>query len=266
MFGIPLIYSHDRWPELDPVARLSPAEVESLTVEKALASPAFETLLDQMETIGREWGVIHGYPNWQGVLNTAFTLRGQEIFLDMYERPDFARAFFAVIADVMIAAAKAVQARQRESGFAVNQFSISNCVVNMISPDDYGEFIRPQDERIGSHFDRFGVHTCNWNIDPYVPALSTLPRLGYIDMGTESDLSAARDAFPEARRAVIYSPWTLQQAPVEQIRDDMARIHRELSPCDVVMADISADTPDERVRELLVICRDLEAGAGEGIP
>ena len=41
----------------------------------------------------------------------------------------------------------------------------------------------------------------------------------------------------------------------------MAKIYRELGPCDLVMPDIGPDIPDERVRELLSICDQV---AGEG--
>jgi hypothetical protein len=34
-------------------------------------------------------------------------------------------------------------------------------------------------------------------------------------------------------------------------------VHRELAPCDVVMADIQWTTPDQRVNEFLEICRSL---------
>jgi hypothetical protein len=56
----------------------------------------------------------------------------------------------------------------------------------------------------------------------------------------------------------MYSPVKLQEASVDEIAADMEKIHRELSPCDVVMADIQASTPDERVKELLGICARLE--------
>jgi hypothetical protein len=46
---------------------------------------------------------------------------------------------------------------------------------------------------------------------------------------------------------------------METIRQDMQKILYELSPCDIVMADIQATTPDQRVRELLEICRELES-------
>jgi hypothetical protein len=77
-------------------------------------------------------------------------------------------------------------------------------------------------------------------------------------MGMMSDMRKAKALFPEARRAVMYSPVKLQEAPIGEIEQDMKKIHKELSPCDVVMADIQATTPDSRVNELLQICRRLE--------
>jgi hypothetical protein len=130
--------------------------------------------------------------------------------------------------------------------------------MNMISPGSYREFVFPYDRRIAESFERFGVHTCNWDVTPYLEVLSELPKVGYLDMGIMSDMEKARTMFPEARRAVLYSPVKLQEAPIEEIRSDMAKIYRELSPCDVVMADIQASTPDSRVNDLLQICRALE--------
>jgi hypothetical protein len=262
VFGMPLRYAVDRWPVFDPGKRLSVKEIESLDAETLLAGPFVEELFHQMDVIEAEWGKIHGYLNWQGVLNNAFHLRGQDIFLDIYERPDFVHHFFATICEVMIRLAKRVQERQRESGFPINQFSVSNCTMNMISPEMYCEFVFPCDERIDGSFERFGVHTCNWNITPYIDALKALPKLGYLDMGMDSDMARVRRTFPETRRAVMYWPTKLQDAPLETIRKDMERIRRQLAPCDIVMGDIQASTPDSRVIALLDICRALESGMG----
>jgi hypothetical protein len=153
-----------------------------------------------------------------------------------------------------------VQERQRASGFYINQFSVSNCTMNMISPRMYETFILPHDRKTAVSFERFGVHTCNWNVTPYLEVLKKLPNVGYLDMGIESDLKKARDMFPEARRAVMYWPTVLEDAPLERIEADLTVIYNQLSPCDVVMADIQHTTPDSRVNEFLAVCGRLEAG------
>jgi len=260
LFGVGLRYYKNRWPELDPGGRLKPEQIETLTADRVLSSPVMEELNRQMDIIEKEWGMIHGYLNWQGVLNNGFNIRGDEIFTDMHERPEFVHQFFNLITDVMIKFGKLVQERQRKSGFYIDQMSVSNCVVNMISPEGYERFVWPHDKRIAESFERFGVHTCNWDITPYIEPLRRLPKLGYIDMGINSDLSRVKEVFPHARRAVIYSPWVLHRERMEKIQADMEKVFRELSPCDVVMADIQSDTPDTRVKELLTICRGLESG------
>jgi hypothetical protein len=74
-----------------------------------------------------------------------------------------------------------------------------------------------------------------------------------------SDMAKVKEMFPETRRAVMYSPITLQDASLEILRRDMEKVYLELSPCDIVMADIQASTSDKRVNELLEICGNLES-------
>jgi hypothetical protein len=260
-FGIPLVYREDRWPALDPQRKLSLEEIERLEADRILQSPVVEDIFGQMDIIEQQWGTIHGYLNWQGVLNNAFNLRGQEIFLDMFDKPDLVRHFFTVITEVMISLARKVQKRQRSSGFIVDQLSVSNCVMNMISPENYAEFLRPFDTRIARSFQRFGVHTCNWDVTPYIEVLKELPKLGYLDMGMMSDMQRVRATFPDTYRAVLYSPVKLQEGSLSDIRRDMERIYNDLGPCDLVMADIQSTTADERVQGLLETCEQI---AGKG--
>jgi hypothetical protein len=256
-FGIPLIYGEDRWPALDPQRKLSVEEIENLETDRVLKSPVVEDIFRQMDLIEQQWGVVHGYLNWQGVLNNAFNLRGQEIFLDMFDKPDLVRHFFEVITEVMIGLACKIQERQRASGFPVDQFSVSNCVMNMVSPQSYAEFVRPCDGKIAESFQRFGVHTCNWDVTPYIEVLAELPKVGYLDMGMMSDMRRVRETFPDTYRAVLYSPVKLQQASLEEIKRDMEKIYNDLGPCDLVMADVQASTPDERVQALLDMCAEI---------
>jgi hypothetical protein len=260
-FGLPVRFSPDRWPVPETGSHLTTASIERLNADDVLRSPLVDDLFAQMETIAREWGVIHGYVNWQGVLNNAFHLRGPEIFIDLLERPDLARRLLSVVCDVMIQLVRRVQERQRRSGFSVDQCDVSNCTMNMVSPRMYREFLFEHDWRIAESFERFGVHTCNWDVTPYLDELRRLPKLGHLDMGMASDMRRVRRMFPDVRRAVLYSPVTLYDAPLADIRADVLRIHDDLAPCDVVFADIQTGTPDERVNAVLALCREIETSA-----
>jgi len=264
VFGCELEYAPDRWTQVIRRPGLSLEELANLKLDDLLNAPIVADLFRQMDVIEREAGKIHGYFSWQGVLNNAFNIYAQHIFTAMVETPELAHRFFALITEVMIALAKRVQARQRASGFNIDQLDVSNCVMNLISPHMYREFIFPYDKKIAEQFEYFGVHTCNWNVTRYLSVLRELPNVGYLDMGIVSDMKRAREMFPDARRAVMYSPVKLQDASIAEIENDMRQIHDELSPCDVVMADIQWTTPDSRVNELLQICRALEQTSGCG--
>jgi hypothetical protein len=100
---------------------------------------------------------------------------------------------------------------------------------------------------IAEAFPGFGVHNCAWNVDPYIADYAGIPNLGYVDMGLESDLAQAKRLCPHARRAVMYTPTDLANKPLDAIRADLVRLRRQLSPCDIVMADVDHGTPDQRV-------------------
>lgn len=246
LFGIPVEYYCDNWPAATH-AFLTDAQAARLEPPILDNTPVFSQILDQMDTIARSFGRIEGYLNWQGVLNTAFRLRGAAVFTDALVNPGLARHVFEVVTETMIAGMKRVYARQQQSGVVVRHATVSNCVVNMVSPDLYREFLFPCDQKIADAFDAFGVHNCAWNVDPYVEDYARLPKLGYIDMGLDSNLERARRLCPDARRAVMYTPRDLAAKSLEQIETDLVRIRRELGPCDVVMADIDPEIPDARV-------------------
>lgn len=258
MFGIGAVYYPDNWPAAGH-NHLSESEIAALSPLDPGNNPFFQMVLGQMETIAREFGQIGGYLNWQGALNNAERIRGPELFMDFMMNPGLARHLLEVVAETMIAGMKTVHARQAASGVTVRHATVSNCLVNMVSPDTYREFLLPCDQRIADAFERFGVHNCAWNVDPYIADYARLHPLDYVDMGLDSDLKRARTFCADTRRALMYTPMDLANKPLAEIEADLRRIHRELGPCDVVMADIETDTPDERVVAVARLAAEIAA-------
>ena len=264
LYGLDVQYIADDWPDNLPGDMLSREKLAALKPFDVAKLPLMEALMGQMDVIEREYGAIHGYLNYQGILNVALKLRGGELFLDMIDDPGFVRHLFAHIADTIGQTARLVQRRQRASGFEIDLLSMSNCVMNMISPAAYRELVLPHDRALSEEFQRFGIHTCNWDVTPYLEALREIPKMGYLDMGMMSDMSRAREMFPDARRAVLYPPVWLERKSPAELRADLTRIWRELAPCDVVMADITDTTEAEKVNAFLQIAGEIESGGGEG--
>src|ERR1035437_1240254 len=243
LYGVPIDYQQENWPWSkhkyftdDDVSRLKPVNLDD--------SPLFDSLLAQLDWIAAETGNLAGYLNWQGILNNAYRMRGEDLFVDMIMEPERARHLFECVATSMIEGARRVYARQSEAGFPVEHFTVSNCLVNMVSPDQYRDLIYPSERRIAEAFGCLGVHNCAWNASPYIEHYASLPSVAYVDMGMDSDLPKARDAFPEARRAIMYTPMDVDRKNSAEIRADLETIAREYGPCDIVFADIESGTPD----------------------
>ena len=158
----------------------------------------------------------------------------------------------------MIDAARRLQKRQRDSGVEVGFFTVSNCLVNLVSPEQYRTLILPFDQRIAAEFACIGIHNCAWNADPYMESYACVPDVAYIDMGVDSDLRKAKGLFPDARRAVMYTPMDLANKSLDAIRGDMERIAREYGPCDFVAADIDAVDEDLPLLELVEAAQEAD--------
>ncbi|MCC6797103.1 MAG: hypothetical protein IT366_18445 [Candidatus Hydrogenedentes bacterium] len=260
IYGCPIVYREDQWP-VAVGAPLSDSQVLELLSPNLEVNPFFQSLMMQVDHIADRLGTVTGYINWQGVLNNAHRLRGEELFTDLLTAPDLCHHLFECVCTTMIEAARRLHARQRETGFDVSFFTVSNCLVNLVSPDIYREFLLPYDRRIADTFATIGVHNCAWTVDPYLEDYASLPNLAYVDMGLESDLCTAQKLMPHARRAVMYRPTELADKSLEEIEFDLSRICQELGPCDIVAADIESGTPDERVIAFICICQELSDSA-----
>jgi len=256
IYGIPIIYADDNWPNCEH-RYLSDKEVDELAAPALDTNPFFRDIMAQVDWIAAHEGRVEGFINFQGVLNNAYRLRGEKIFYDIIDSPRRCRHLFDCICTTMVEAAKLLHKRQLESGVEVGFFTVSNCLVNMVSPEHYRDMLLPFDRRFGETFGCIGIHNCAWNADPYIDDYATVPHLGYIDMGLDSDLARAREAIAHARRALMYTPMDQANKSLEAIRADLERVAREYAPCDVVVGDIEAGTPDERIMAFLKLCGEV---------
>jgi hypothetical protein len=214
----------------------------------------------QLDWIAPRVRRMDGYVNWQSVINSGYRLAGETLFTDMVENPGRIHHLFACIAETMIDGARRLYARQAQTGVEVSHFTVSNCLVNMLSPRHYAEFVLPHDRRIAAEFGCIGIHNCAWNANPYLRHYASVPDVAYIDMGLDSDLEAAAAAFPAARRALMYTPMDVQNKSSAELRHDFERIAAAYGPCDIVCADIDLATPDSRVLEIVDLCEEISAG------
>ena len=253
IYGVPIRYDREQWPSSEH-HYFSEEEVDNLTPPDLDQNPFFQALMDQVDWIGENEGKINGFMNWQGVLNNAQRLRGQDIFMDMFLAPERTIHLLDCVCTTMIDAAKRVHQKQLAFGASLPFFTVSNCLVNMVDPELYEEFLLPFDQKIAASFDTIAIHNCAWSATPYLDHYARVPGVAYIDMGKDSDLPRARELFPETRRAIMYTPMELANKPINEIRGDLERIAFEYGPCDIVAADIEDGTPDSKAMDFIELC------------
>lgn len=262
IYGHGIQYWENNWPASAHGRELSDEEADALEPPDLEGNAFFEDILKQMNLIEKLTGTIRGFLNWQGVLNSAFRLRGNQIFMDMIDEPEHARRIFQCVTDTMIDGYQRVHARQRKAGTDYQFGTTANCVVNMVSPKHYEEFLLPFDLELRSVFKNFGIHNCAWSVTPYIEAYARVPNLGYVDMGLASDLVAVKRAFPNARRNLIYTAMDMMNKTEAQIRKDFERIARELGPCDLGLPNMELGVTDQRLLFALDLCGELNCQYG----
>lgn len=258
IYGFDVCFPDNDWPVDSDKSHIPEQILRNLEKFDLDMNPIMQKIELQMSHMELIFGKIEGYINYQGVLNTALKLRGNDIFYDMIDDESFVIDLFTHIAETTEQVAKRIQQRQRQSGVDINLLSLSNCVVNMISPEMYSRYILPHDERLSHEFMRFGIHTCNWDVTPYLSAISIIQSLGYLDMGAMSNLALARRTFPETRLAILVSPLVVQNLPLNELEKEFRRIVNHAAPCDLVLADLTQNIDDNRLNEVLQIISKLD--------
>jgi len=264
-FGWNIHYAADNWPTVEP-RYLTREQMKSLKKPDLDHNPFLDGLMRQIDQIVELEGTAIGFVNSQGVINIAQRLRGADVFVDLYEERDACKRFFGIICEVILEITMRIRQRQRNCGVNYDFVTVSNCSVNMLSGDHYKDFLLPFDRRIGQTFQSTGIHNCAWRADPYLEYYANLERVGYIDMGLESDLIKARALFPNARRALMYTPMDLANKSKQQLTADFRRIAHDYGPCDIVLADIEAGMSDQRVRLAVELCKQLGRKYESGSP
>jgi len=260
IYGVPIRYAPANWPASAheyltdvQVARLEPPDLDR--------NPHFERLMAQVEWIAAREGRVEGFINWQGILNNAHRLRGERLLTDLLEAPDLCRHLFACVAETMTQGLRRLHERQRARGVDLRFVTISNCLVNLVSPRTYRELLLPFDQQLAAVYGSIGIHNCAWNATRYLADYAQVAGVGYLDLGLSSNLAQARTLFPHARRALMYTPMDLAAKPWPDIEADFERIAREYGPADVVIADLEAGTPDQRVKDVFALCHRLSKTA-----
>ena len=97
LLGADVVFRDDQAPWPRPV-EMPDAQIMALESPDIEATSPMRELIADMDLLEAEYGALLGDCDTDGVLNTALCLRGQRLFLDFRQNPEFVHHLFAVIA------------------------------------------------------------------------------------------------------------------------------------------------------------------------
>jgi len=224
---------------------LTPEQVGGLKVPDIARHPVRQLLLPPHEDDG--WRTA-GELGFEDVINIAYKLRGQDLFLDMIDSPERTRHLCDVIWRTINDFVHLVRAWQDPAGKRPTYFVNCDCLVNMISGTMYRQQLLEFDTRFYNSFDLYGIHTCNWTIDPYLDALGELPNLAYLDMGPGTDIDRVHKLFPGLSPSVFVHPQWLREVSEQGIARGITELGKRIGRGYILFSDLEIGTRDSQIR------------------
>jgi uroporphyrinogen-III decarboxylase len=249
----------------DPAAAPQPKPIQ-LSVEQidAFEKPDFrdlwpmKDLITQMDALEVKYGYLVGDLNTDGLLNAAYHLYGQELFVDFYTAPQRVKSFLTMIGDLIVDVAEYIRSRTGSSSISVNRmaarfdrqlFLHANCSIQMISPSSYHQVHLPIEQKMAARLQPFGIHHCGDNLHKVVSSYAELP-LDFVDVGWGSDVAQTRQALPNTFLNLRLSPVRMLTCTPTEIIDDTEQLLKAAAPLEnvgVCCINMDFGTPDENI-------------------
>jgi len=252
MLGCRVEYREDAPPQVIPANR---TDLE-IDVEAAFKSAAFLRFRGLVEALKTRFGYVAGDVNWGGVLNLALDLRGQDIFLDLADRPDSVRAFFGCIVKVIERFTATGAKETGTTSISVNRtvryiqgpvFLHSECALTMISTRHYEDFVMPIDKDWSERRRPFGIHYCGADPHRFAAEFAGIPHLDFLDVGWGGDVAALRCRLPETFLNIRLSPVEIIHQSVQEVRQ--AVINRVTASGNPWLTGVCCINMDDRVTD-----------------
>lgn len=219
----------------------------------------------QIEHLKAKHGRVVGDINVTGVQNLALKLRGEELYIDYYEDPDFAHALLKFCAQCVLELWRTVYPLTGTGAVDVTPMAdpktyvVPNCTVEQISGDTYLEFGLPYDTWLANACQPFGIHHCG-SVDPVVEHYAKVPNLTFMEAGFGSDFARARRLLgPRVAFNARISPVLMKNGTPGEVaaavKDALAQ-GTPLANYSIDTVGLTFGTPDENVRAALITARE----------
>ena len=240
MYGCECGYAADAEPWSRPRV-LSKEDIDALppwTDERFERSEPVQIILAQVEQLKSRYAAyrtadkkfnphyrrMSGLQNLGSVVNTAFSIQGQQLFLDYAVAPDLVQRLFGNITQLMLLC---LDRFRKVDGWPLTDIFVGDCSVSMISPRQYAALNDREDRRLMEYARsigaRFTIHQDS-DVNPHLEGYAKFDYLHGFDFGQDTDFEKLGRLCPKAEVNCILFPSWIESHPMPEIREELRRL------------------------------------------
>ncbi len=256
IFGCEIVYEDGALPWAIPL-NLAKEECENLTRPALTRVSPMKEVLEQVEHLKSKYGRVVGDINVTGVQNLALKLRGDELYIDYFEDPEFCHRLLRFCAECIMDLWKLIYPITGSGAADVTPmcdpkiFCVPNCTVEQISGDTYREFGLPYDNLLAEYCHPFGIHHCG-SLDPVADEYAKVKNLVFVEAGFGTDFARARRLLgPQVAFNARISPVLMKNGTPEEVAEAVRGAIAQGEPLTNFSIDtvgLTNGTPDDNVR------------------
>jgi uroporphyrinogen-III decarboxylase len=258
VFGCEIVFQNDAIPWAVPL-NLSEDRILTLEVPDLFNSWPMTEWVKQIEFLKKKYGTVAGDISTTGVQNLALKIRGEELYIDYFERPELCHHLLRICTECV---KQVFDFNYRTMGTGAMDVTpmadpkiavIPNCTEEQISNTLYETFLLRYDNEVADAVKEhgFGIHHCG-SVDEVLKGYSKVRHLKFIEIGFGSDVRRCRDTLgPEVAVNARISPVLMKNGTAEEVSAEVKRLIREGSPlCNysIDTVGLTYGTPDENVK------------------
>lgn len=228
-------------------------EIMAMTVPDYNTNEHVQALRDSIRATKEKFGSASN-SSFLGLFTFAKNLRGQEIFYDFYERPEFVHQMVAILTETLELHLKFL----RDECDHIPYFVLGSCSNTMISPDIYEEFFLEGEARISrlstyikGHKRAMGIHHCGTKVDPYLDVYAQIPELEMLEANYLSDIELADKKMPGLKFKPMIDPIEFDSFDSDTIDSVLTRLLENGSVEEIQAFDLSQFFTIDKLRRVL---------------
>ncbi len=271
LMGCDIIYKPDNSPQV--VCReLDSQQIASLKAPDLDKDPVWQRTQKQLDHLKATYGRVEPYINLMGVQNIALDVMGQELFMAYYEEDGHIRGLLGEITKLCMDVGKRLYAYSKDISGGVTAivrktvpqcYLTSNCSVEMLSNEQYEDFLLEHDTALAHTFGAFGIHHCGQTMEHVVEGYAKAPNLVFAEVGAGSDIAAVRKALPNVHLNARISPAQLLTASQGEIESAVEALYKQGQAANGGLFSISCvgidkNVSDASINHFLAACKNLK--------